>query len=562
MTDEVSKNLWSILRFASASEWETGAPVRRLLRELAEAHGLDAVALEILGNRDDGALAGAAREWHRVFHVGQPDDGHAREEQPLSAITRLVTWRSDRARTTSEPSGNQKGSGPHRRDGDEPMAAISRDLGVALGLGAQLADSAQRLKAQSFQDNYRVVTLEALYDVGLAIASTLNLEDLTAGILLRAVSLLDARRGALYLLEDGDYRLDGTIGGEAVARVPADDQRAKVGIATFSESGSPILLSGAAYSLTVAIAIDGTPRGLLVLADKESRKGIGPFNADDERALALFANQAAIALENAHLHRQALEKERMEREMELAAEIQRAILPSSTPTLACCELIGWNRPTRQVGGDYYGWLRLPSGETGIVVADVTGKGMPAALLVNTLHSALELLLDTIAPGVPLIERLNDHVRGSSRSNKFITLIMVTLDPDGRGLSYINAGHNPGLLIRSDGSVLELRASGLPLGLMPGSSYRSETLTLDPGDLVCLYSDGITECADRNDDEYGLDRLSEFLRERRTEPLATIMNELDTVITAFADGQTQQDDQTVVLLRREQALDDSTSSGRN
>ena len=214
--------------------------------------------------------------------------------------------------------------------------------------------------------------MKALYDVGLAIASTLNLDELTDGILLRAVSLLDARRGALFLLQDQQYVLEGTIGGDAEKAVDASDERISLmqssGNASFDE-----LLPGAKYSLVVPIAVDGVPRGLLALADKESRAGIGPFGADDERALSLFANQAAIALENAKLHHHALERERLEREMELAADIQRGILPATTPDLAEFELVGWNRPTRHVGGDYYGWLTLPNGHTGVVVADVTGK---------------------------------------------------------------------------------------------------------------------------------------------------------------------------------------------
>ena len=175
--------------------------------------------------------------------------------------------------------------------------------------------------------------------------------------------------------------------------------------------------------------------------------------------------------------------------------------------------------------------------------------MPAALLVNTLHSALDLLLDSLEPGVAMVERLNSHVVDSSRSNKFITMILMTLDPSDASASFINAGHNQGLLIRADGTSYEMQASGLPLGLMPGSSYRLEKLELEPGDLICLYSDGITECADRQEEEYGMERLIEFLSERRTQPLNTILKELDDEVTAFADGAFQQDDQTVVMVRR-------------
>lgn len=544
MQDELSKNLWSILRYASPADWEDGSAARRVLRELAEASECEGAALEVLGHGKDGD--NSLREWQRVVEVGTTGKPTiTKVEDSLSTTVRLVLWNAaDGSGENAEPV--EGGSG--RKDAQGQAKKLTPNLGLALSVGAQLVDLAQRLKAKSFQDNYRLVTLEALYDVGLAIASTLNLDELTDGILLRAVSLLDARVGALYLLEEDQYRLEGTIGGEAEKFLAVDDPRLQT-----LESGDGAtedqLLPGTAHTLVVPIAVDGSPCGLLALGDKESRTGIGPFASGDRRALLLFANQAAIALENANLHRQALEKERLEREMELAAEIQRGILPATTPDLLGIELIGWNRPTRHVGGDYYGWLKLPSGHTGIVVADVTGKGMPAALLVNTLHSALDLLLDSVEPGVAMVERLNSHVVESSRSNKFITMILMTIDPECGAASFINAGHNPGVLVRADGSTTEMQASGLPLGLLPGSSYRLETFNLEPGDMVCLYSDGITECADPADEEFGMERLVPFLVERRTRPLAEVLEELDQAVTKFADGAPQHDDQTVVLVRR-------------
>ena len=224
-------------------------------------------------------------------------------------------------------------------------------LSVALAGGVRALRLERQLKEKHFQANYRGVELEALYDVGLAIASTLDLDRLAEEVLLRAVSLLDARRGALYLLEDGRYRLDRTFGGDARPSFAADEN--VEGLIGDDGAAAADLLPGARYLLAVPIESDGRRRGLLLVGDKESRSGVGPFPDHDRRTLALFANQAAIALENARLHRQALEKERLEREMELAAEIQRQILPDRVPAVAGYDLAGWNRPARQVGGDYY-----------------------------------------------------------------------------------------------------------------------------------------------------------------------------------------------------------------
>jgi sigma-B regulation protein RsbU (phosphoserine phosphatase) len=219
------------------------------------------------------------------------------------------------------------------------------------------------------------------------------------------------------------------------------------------------------------------------------------------------------------------------------------------PAIPGFEVIGWNRPARQVGGDYYDFQSLGHGRWGLVVGDVTGKGMPAALLVSTLHSALRVLLDRMEVGPALIERLNRHIYESSSPNKFITMLLAALDSEGCRLAYLNAGHNPGLLIRCDGTVEQLPSAGLPLGLMPQGTYGVVTLDLACDDLVCIYSDGITECESPAEEELGLERLIALLAEHRKAPLAELIQRIDVAVTEFAQGQPQGDDQTVVLLRR-------------
>jgi sigma-B regulation protein RsbU (phosphoserine phosphatase) len=411
---------------------------------------------------------------------------------------------------------------------------------VALAAALQTAQLSKRLKQQKFEVNYRGVELEALYDVGLAIASTLNLDELGEEILLRAVSLLDARRGALYLTKGRSFVLERTFGGDACAEMALDDSL----VAALLEEAAPddqTLLPGASHLLAVPVETDSERRGLLVVADKESRHGVGPFGATDRRTLAMFANQAAIALENAYLHRQALEKERLEREIELAAAIQRRLLPTDFPRLDGFELVGWSRPARHVGGDYYDFLSLDEGRVGAVLADVSGKGLPAALMVSTIHSALRLLFDHFRVGAELIARLNHH----------ITLLAAEIDPKKGEVSYVNAGHNPGLLLRAGGEVVELETGGFPLGLFAESSYTGGTFTMAPGDLLCIYSDGITECEARDEAEFGAERLVELLKRIGDHPLPEVVKAVDDAVTEFAAGQNQGDDQTLVLLRRTQ-----------
>ncbi len=501
---------WQDVATASETEWSNGSALQRALDLWCEENEITAAALLVPG------AEGSHQPLHATAEYGEPGDADGYLD--LADDVRLA----------------------YRGADETPVLGA---LGLVLGNGLRLRELHGQLKEQTFQENYRAVTLEALYDVGLAIASTLNLEELTEEILLRAVSLTDARRGALFLLDGDEYRLRSTIGGTAVESATLEQEVSADG------DWAADLLPGASFAMAVPIEIEGNPRGILAVADKESRTGVGPFSSDDTRALGMFANQAAIALENARLHRQALEKERLEREMELAGEIQRGILPQKLPQVGDLEVVGWNRPTRLVGGDYYGSITLDQGKTGLVVADVTGKGMPAALLVSTLHSALQLLLDNVDPGADLLARLNEHIVDSSSSNKFITLILVVADPASGRMQFINAGHNPGLLVTDDGRVEEMPPSGLPLGLLSGSTYSMEEFALDPGDMVCLYSDGITECAAPNDDEYGDDRLREFLLARREEPLEDIIRALDREVVEFAGDRPQSDDQTIVLVRR-------------
>jgi sigma-B regulation protein RsbU (phosphoserine phosphatase) len=336
--------------------------------------------------------------------------------------------------------------------------------------------------------------------------------------------------------------LERVIGGDARPRLPACEDA--------DDDGASDALPGATHRLAVPIAVDGIPRGLLVVGDKESRAGVGPFADADGRTLRLFANQAAIALENARLHREALEKERLEREMQLAAEIQQRLLPKDMPSPAGYEILGWNRPARHIGGDYFDFLPIAENHLGLVIADVSGKGMPASLLVSTLHSALRLLIDSHEFDGTFLRRLNRHILESSAPNKFITLFLGDLDLGSGELRYLNAGHNPALLARADGRVDTLRAVGLPLGLVADASYQPGLERLAPGDVLCLYSDGITETSSPADEEFSIERLGELLESHRRAALGEVIAAIDHATTAFAAGLPQADDQTVVLVRRQ------------
>ncbi|MEM9555489.1 MAG: SpoIIE family protein phosphatase [Acidobacteriota bacterium] len=536
-------SIWADLLEPSRRQRDDRQVIARMLHGWAATHGVDAAGLYVRG-----AVAGAEPELGLLATTGPLDD---------TSIETVALPETLDERTDGEPQGALRhlalpgamlvASGSGTLDSTDPTLLL-------LAAAGRIAVLKKEVQTHSFQAMFRGVELEVLYEVGLVIASTLDLEALGIEVLARAVSLLDARRGALYLSEDGaaadqgEFHLVSSLGGDARDEIDLggiDMEALEAGLG----DGGAGLLPGSKHLLGARIDAEGATRGLLVVSDKERRTGVGPFASDDRRTLALFASQAAIALENARLHRYALETERLEREMELASEIQRQLLPDSMPSMTGYEILGWNRSARHVGGDYFGFHRLDDGRWSLVVGDVSGKGVPAALLVSTLHSALSVLLELSDVGAQLVERLNRHVCDSSSANKFITMILAVLEPSTGRLTYLNAGHNPGLVLRQAGGIDHLPAGGMPIGLMPTARYEGSALELEAGDLLCLYSDGITECAARDDEEYGLERLEALLTRLRDEPLDAILTRIDEAMLTFADGQQQGDDQTVVLVRR-------------
>jgi len=184
-----------------------------------------------------------------------------------------------------------------------------------------------------------------------------------------------------------------------------------------------------------------------------------------------------------------------------------------------------------------------------LVADVSGKGVPAALLVSTVHAAVHLQIDEAKTIAELVSRIDRHLRRFAATRKFLTLFFGLLEPDTGVLRYVSAGHNPALLVRTSGQLEHLDSTGVPVGMLPNSTWREEVRAMDPGDLLCVYSDGLTEAVDGADEEYGLDRLTADVRERRALPLRQLSDEVLGRVNDFARGMPQYDDQTLLLVRR-------------
>jgi serine phosphatase RsbU (regulator of sigma subunit)/anti-sigma regulatory factor (Ser/Thr protein kinase) len=271
---------------------------------------------------------------------------------------------------------------------------------------------------------------------------------------------------------------------------------------------SPALLSlrQAGVRIAVPLISHGDLVGILNLGSRLSEQ---EYNPDDARLLENLASQAAPALRVAQLARQqqieARERERIEQEMQVASLIQHTLLPKSVPELDGWEIGAFYQPARAVGGDYYDFLNFPDGKLGIVIGDVTDKGVPAAMVMATTRSMIRAAAEQLVSPSAVLERVNNILVDDIPPNMFVTLLYALLDPMTGQMQYANAGHDLPYRRELDG-ISELRATGMPLGLMPAMSYEEKEITLAPGESVLFYSDGLVEAHNPQREMFGFPRL--------------------------------------------------------
>ncbi len=241
------------------------------------------------------------------------------------------------------------------------------------------------------------------------------------------------------------------------------------------------------------------------------------------------------------------ERDAFERQLEVAREVQRELLPKGPPAIAGLELAGVCRQAVAVGGDYYDYLQLADGHFGLVIADVSGKGVPASLLMASLQASARSLFPTIKDPGTLNARLNDALVQRSTIAHYATAVLASYEPETRQLRYSNAGHLPPLLIRGD-EVIECREGGMPIGMIPGSTYDTGTHSLAHGDLLALFTDGVTETASPDDEHFEATRLAELLKAHRERPLDAVIQTVLDELGRWSGPVDAHDDVTIVLAR--------------
>ncbi len=274
------------------------------------------------------------------------------------------------------------------------------------------------------------------------------------------------------------------------------------------------------------------------------------FSAGDERLLAIIAAQSAQVIENARLVEEERELLRMREQLRLAAELQARLLPAKAPDVAGYEVAGWSLSSEAVGGDFFDFIPLGGGRLGLAVGDVVGKGLPAALLMANVQATLRGQAPGAASVAACLERANGLLHASTSPREFVTLFYGVLDPESHRFRYANAGHNRPLLVPAGMAPVRLETGGLALGLAPTTSYGEAEVELGPGDLLVVYSDGVTEAMDPDRDLFGEGRLGAVLEACRDSPAGSVIERVADAVRRHAGEAPQSDDVTLLVVRRQ------------
>ncbi len=272
------------------------------------------------------------------------------------------------------------------------------------------------------------------------------------------------------------------------------------------------------------------------------------YSEDDLEVLMLLASQVAIIIEKVMLHEQLIEKKRLEGQLEVARQVQLELLPASDPELAGFDISAYNFPTEEVSGDYYDWVRIYEDQIGIVIADVAGKGVPAALLMAFLRASLRAATHIGYASHISMAKVNYLLWESIERNQFVTAFYGILDAETRTLAFSNAGHNPPILIEADGSTRVITYGEQPLGMFRDTRYHEYYHRFKPGEILLLYTDGVTEALSPSGEEFGRERLSEAVKQRADLNARELIASVQQRVLEWTDGVGSNDDETFFVIK--------------
>jgi phosphoserine phosphatase RsbU/P len=306
-------------------------------------------------------------------------------------------------------------------------------------------------------------------------------------------------------------------------------------------------LLGIRSVLAVPLSVNENEVFGLVYADSPTYETT--FTEEHLNILTTLASVASIRVENARLLEERFERERMERELELATEIQQRFQPSAPPVMEGYEFQGISFSCYEIGGDYYDFIARSDNKMLIALGDVSGKGTAAALLMSSLHAAIHGQVSAKSTLPEIVKSVNQYLSENTPTNRFVTLFIAELDPDAGTLQYINAGHNPPLIGRAGGAVEQLASGGFPLGIMPTAEYEIGETQLEPGEALVIYSDGVSEAANLQGEEFGVERLSKVVNQHLTASASGLRDKVESALSTFTQTAPAGDDITLVIVKR-------------
>jgi phosphoserine phosphatase RsbU/P len=409
--------------------------------------------------------------------------------------------------------------------------------------------------------------LSIVSQVGIALLPRTSLEDTLKMTIDLVFQAIPAERGFLFLKENGELSCKIARGASQAALPTASQVQLSRSITNkVLTEGASVLTSDAMHDprfqsqhsvvLSQIRSVMAVP-----LASGEEIFGMvyvdNPFNnrfqEEDLKVLTTIASVASIKIENDRLLDERLEKRRMEEELKVASEIQMRLQPFSPPKLDGWDMTGVSFPCREIGGDYYDFIhRKRDSHLIVAVGDVSGKGTGAALLMSSLHAAVRAQSQTRASISEIMGEINQYIFENSPSNKFLTLFYGELDPDTGTLTYSNGGHNAPIFVRRSGKVERLDKGGLPIGMMQAGVYQEASVDFERGDVLVIYSDGITESINERDEEFEEERLIEVVKNNLGRSASGIRDRIDEALSRFVGNTAPVDDMTLMIIKRTDA----------
>ncbi|HAS53967.1 MAG: hypothetical protein A2X56_00525 [Nitrospirae bacterium GWC2_57_13] len=409
----------------------------------------------------------------------------------------------------------------------------------------------------------KIERLSTLIEVNGIISSSLNLDQILENVMTISEKVMNADASSLMLIDEKTNELVYQVALGAVGARLKQEFRLKLGqgiAGTVAQEGTPLLIedvyqhpkfyrghdeatgyrtkSMIAVPLKVGERITGVAQVINRLDEK-------PFDADDLELFVALCSTAAIAIENAKMHRSLMEKQRLVKDMEFARTVQQSFLPDSPPRAAGYTFSAHYTPAQEVGGDFYDFIPLDRGRTGVVIGDVSGKGVPAALFMAKLGSDLRTLAYTERGPGEAFGKLNDLLAARSRRGMFATALYLEVETETGRLTVTNAGHLPPLVRRGDGTMQKLtQAVGAPLGILPGMAFGQEIVTLGKGDSVVLYTDGVIEAMNDQEELYGYERFEAVVKSGPADP-GGLSAAIVQSVNAFTGLTAQHDDITLL-----------------